>query len=77
MPASADGRCFTNYMASCQYDSTIQRKFNVPNNQTFRLFLQRNMGQAYEESRKLHVCSLNPRFTDAVSASGAPVKSLT
>ena len=75
-PAMADGRCMTNYLAACQYDHIIQRKYNVPNNANFRSFLQKNSEAAYVESCKLHVCGLNPRFTMTTTAGGAPVRSI-
>lgn len=57
MPALADGRCFTTYLASCQYDQTLQTKFNQVTASGFREFLQDNAMIAQEETRKLHVCA--------------------
>lgn len=57
MPALADGRCFTAYQASCQYDAILQNKFQVYTEPSYRRFLQANALQAQDESRKLHVCA--------------------
>lgn len=57
MPAMADGRCFTNYLAACQYDQFLQYKFRQPTEPSFRVFLQNNAMNAQEETRKLHVCA--------------------
>lgn len=57
MPALADGRCFTSYLASCHYDQHLQTKFQQPTNPAFRGFLQTNGLRAQEETRKLHVCN--------------------
>ena len=57
MPALADGRCFTNYLASCQYDQRMQAKFNQLTEPAYRGFLQSNGTRVQEETRKLHVCS--------------------
>jgi hypothetical protein len=57
MPAMADGRCFTSYIASCHYDQQLQRKFQRFTEPDFRTFLQNNALRAQEETRKLHVCA--------------------
>jgi hypothetical protein len=57
MPALADGRCFTNYLASCQYDQRLQTKFQTSTEPEFRTYLQANAMAAQEETRKLHVCN--------------------
>lgn len=57
MPAMADGRCFTNYLASCQYDQRLQTKFQAYTEPAFRNFLQNNALAAQTETRKLHVCA--------------------
>lgn len=57
MPAMADGRCFTNYLASCQYDQRLQSKFQAYTEPAFRSFLQNNAMTAQAETRKLHVCA--------------------
>lgn len=57
MPALADGRCFTNYLASCQYDQRLQNKFSQRSEPAFRRFLQANAAAAQTETRKLHVCT--------------------
>lgn len=57
MPALADGRCFTSYLASCQYDQVLRNKFVVPTDPAFRGFLQNNGLKTQEETRKLHVCA--------------------
>ena len=57
MPALADGRCFTSYLASCQYDQRMQAKFERFTEPAYRRFLQSNGTQVQEETRKLHVCS--------------------
>lgn len=56
MPALADGRCFTNYLAACQYDQRLQNKFGQRSEPAFRKFLQANALQAQQETRKLHNC---------------------
>lgn len=56
MPSLSDGRCFTNYLASCQYDRALQSKFGVTREPDFRVFLQANALAAQDETRKLHVC---------------------
>ncbi len=57
MPALSDGRCFTNYLASCQYDQAIMQKFRLPNEPALREFLQNNAMLVQQETRKLHVCA--------------------
>ena len=57
MPALTDGRCFTNYLASCQYDQHLQAKFGTFSDPQFRTFLQSNALAAQDETRKLHVCA--------------------
>lgn len=57
MPALADGRCFTNYLASCHYDQRLQTKFKLPTEPEFRQYLQANALAAQDETRKLHVCA--------------------
>lgn len=57
MPSLADGRCFTNYLASCQYDQRLQNKFGQRSEPAFRRFLQANAQQAQQETRKLHICN--------------------
>lgn len=57
MPSLSDGRCFTNYLASCQYDQRLQGKFNQQTEPAFRKFLQANALMAQQETRKLHVCN--------------------
>lgn len=76
MPSMADGRCVTSWLPSCSYDHILQRKFKVPGNAQFRAFLQTNMAAAYAESRKLNVCSLNPRFVDVIRTTGQPMAKL-
>lgn len=76
MPALADGRCVTSYVPACAYDFYIQDKFKIFGNAKYRAFLQNNMPQAYAETRKLHVCSLNPRFLDVMRTTGKPVAKL-
>ena len=56
-PALSDGRCFTNYLASCQYDQRLQTKFGQYTEPAFRKFLQANAMAAQDETRKLHVCA--------------------
>lgn len=56
MPAMADGRCFTNYLAACHYDQFLQNKFGQYTEPAFRVFLQANAMAAQQETRKLHVC---------------------
>lgn len=56
-PALSDGRCFTNYLASCHYDQTLQTKFGQHSEPAFRRFLQANAMAAQQETRKLHVCA--------------------
>lgn len=73
MPAQSDGRCVTSWLPACSYDHILQRKFRVHGNAQFRAFLQTNMAAAYAESRKLNVCSLNPRFVDIVHTTGMPM----
>ena len=68
MPALADGRCFTSYLASCQYDNTLQSKFQQQSAPEFRSFLQNNALAAQEETRKLHVCAF---ATDRLSVGPA------
>jgi hypothetical protein len=76
MPAMADGRCVTSYVPACAYDFYMQKKFNVMGNAKYRAFLQASAPSVYAESRKLHVCGLNPRFLDVVRTSGKPVARL-
>ncbi len=57
MPSLADGRCFTNYMASCHYDQQLQTKFKRFSEPEYRTFLQSNAMAAQDETRKLHVCA--------------------
>lgn len=56
-PALSDGRCFTSYLASCQYDQVLQNKFGQATEPAFRSFLQANAMAAQAETRKLHVCA--------------------
>lgn len=57
MPALSDGRCFTNYLAACQYDQILMNKYNVASEPAYRNFLQMNAMLAQQETRKLHVCA--------------------
>ena len=57
MPALSDARCFTNYLAACQYDQRLQSKFNTRSEPEFRNFLQANAQLAEQETRKLHKCT--------------------
>lgn len=57
MPALADGRCFTSYLASCHYDQRLQTKFDQKTEPAFRQYLQANAMAAQQETRKLHVCN--------------------
>jgi hypothetical protein len=57
MPALTDGRCFTSYLASCQYDQHLQAKFGQASEPSFRQYLQANAMAAQQETRKLHVCA--------------------
>lgn len=57
MPALSDARCFTNYLAACQYDQRMQSKFNQRTEPEFRQFLQGNASRVEQETRKLHVCT--------------------
>jgi hypothetical protein len=75
MPAMADGRCMTSYVPACAYDFHMQKKFNVMGNARYRAFLQNSAPTVYSETRKLHVCALNPRFVDGRSgATGRPAR---
>lgn len=57
MPSLSDGRCFTNYLASCQYDQRLQNKFSQRSEPAFRRFLQANAPRVQQETRKLHICN--------------------
>lgn len=78
MPSLSDGRCFTNYLASCQYDQRMQYKFNQFTEPAYRRFLQSNGMRVQEETRKLHVCtfafdtiSTGPKITPPSYAAAA------
>ena len=57
MPSMADARCFTSYLASCQYDNTLQNQFKISSSVGFRSYLQNNALAVQDETRKLHVCT--------------------
>lgn len=57
MPSLSDARCFTNYLAACQYDQRMQSKFGKRSEPEFRNYLQNNATRVEQETRKLHVCN--------------------
>lgn len=67
MPSLSDGRCFTNYLSSCQYDIELQKQFKQSSESSYRIFLQQNALKAQTETRKLHVCTYP--FMDAAPTS--------
>lgn len=76
MPSLSDARCFTNYLAACQYDQRMQSKFDRRTEPEFRNFLQNNATDVEKETRKLHVCnfafdtlSVGPKLSPAPYAS--------
>lgn len=60
-PAMADGRAFTHYTPSCVMDSQLASHFRAYG-PSYRQFLQHQADKAYDESRKLSVCSISPCF---------------
>ena len=60
-PASADGRAFTSYLASCVLDSTLASHHQRYGPQ-YRNWLQNNSSVAYNESRKMNVCFARPCY---------------
>lgn len=70
-PASADGRAFTSYLASCVLDSTLASHHQRYGPQ-YRNWLQNNSSVAYNESRKMDVCFARPCFTMPNGTSTSP-----
>lgn len=73
MPALSDGRCFTTWVASCQYDQKMQRKFNTPGDASYRMYLQEHAMAAQDESRKLMVTECAYPFLSTPAPTTAPV----
>ena len=71
MPAMSDARAFTTYEASCVLDSRLARKFGRYG-PSYRQFLQHSAEKAYDESRKLDVCSAPLCFVLPYSVSARP-----
>lgn len=74
-PALSDGRCFTSYLASCQYDGYMKDKYRVGGSDAqYRAFLQGNALVAQQETRKLSVteCAYPFLATPAPTATPSP-----
>ena len=72
-PALSDGRCFTSYLASCQYDQYMRGKFNVRGSDAaYRAFLQTNALKAQAETRKMSVTECAYPFMAIPTGSPSP-----
>lgn len=58
--AMSDGRSFTNYLSSSQYNTQLQMKCGAADNNQFRACLQTKADTMLTESRKLKVFSTDP-----------------
>jgi hypothetical protein len=61
--AMSDGRSFTNYLSSSQYNTQLQAKCGAADNNQFRACLQTKADAMLLETRKLKVFSTDPAST--------------
>lgn len=61
--AMSDGRSFTNYLSSSQYNTQLQAKCGATDNNQFRACLQTKADAMLLETRKLKVFSTDPAST--------------
>lgn len=48
---SADGRAFTSFQPNCELNRGLKEAYNIQNNYTYRLFLQRNASKLMQQDR--------------------------
>lgn len=58
--AMSDGRSFTNYLSSSQYNTQLQAKCGAGDNNQYRACLQTKADAMLLETRKLKVFSTDP-----------------
>lgn len=51
-PGMSDGRCFTDYMPSCQSNAMLMKTMKIDDNNAFRKHLQDNAIQFMKTSQK-------------------------
>jgi hypothetical protein len=61
--AMSDGRSFTNYLSSSQYNTQLQAKCGAGDNNQYRACLQTKADAMLLETRKLKVFSTDPTST--------------
>ena len=59
-PVMSDGRAFTNYMSSGQFEQSIMRKYGINDELEYRLFLQRNGPLVANDTRLMRVTRFKP-----------------
>jgi hypothetical protein len=70
-PSLADGRSFTSYLSSSQYNETLKSKFGLQSESQYRQFLQSNASDALAQTRALTVVARVAKTADATSLYGA------
>ena len=56
----SDGRAFTNYQSSGQFEQSLMRKYGIADELEYRLFLQRNGALVANDTRIMNVARFKP-----------------
>jgi len=73
MPALSDGRCFTSWAPSCEYDQILQHKYNTPSDASYRAYLQEHALEAQDDTRKLTVVACAYPFMESPAPTTGPL----